>query len=367
MSKRGWLSQLDHGFLGLLLLLSAFGVAVLWSASHESDGSVAPFAVRQLQWLAIAFAAMVCVVAFDYHHFRALSLPLYLCLLLMLVGVLAFGRATMGAQRWLALGPIKIQPSEFIKVGIAVIVSHLLAREEKLPPYGLKTLWLPIAATLVPIGLVLVQPDLGTAVLVGAVAASIILFHGVRRNVLIGLSGALLVGAPAGWAFLKDYQRQRILTFLDPERDPLGAGYHIIQSKIAVGSGQLLGKGFLHGTQARLRFLPERHTDFIFSVLAEEWGFVGTLAVLALYALLILWGLDIAAKARDTFGRLLAVGVTSILFFHVAVNIGMVTGCLPVVGVPLPLFSYGGSSVLTTYLVAGILLSIRLRRFSKRL
>jgi rod shape determining protein RodA len=181
---------------------------------------------------------------------------------------------------------------------------------------------------------------------------------------LLGLGAAVLAAAPVGWSVLHEYQRQRVLTFLNPERDPLGAGYHIIQSKIAVGSGQILGKGYLQGTQVHLHFLPERHTDFIFSVLAEEWGFSGAIVVLALYALLILWGLDVAAKARDTFGRLLAVGVTSILFFHVVVNVGMVTGLLPVVGVPLPLFSYGGSSVVTTYAIAGILLSVRMRRFS---
>jgi rod shape determining protein RodA len=189
----------------------------------------------------------------------------------------------------------------------------------------------------------------------------------VQWRLLAWAGGAGVAALPAAWMGLREYQRQRIVTFLWPERDPLGAGYHIIQSKIAVGSGQFFGKGFLHSTQARLQFLPERHTDFIFSALAEEWGFLGSSIVLVLYALLVLWGLDIAAKSRDTFGRLLAVGVTSILFFHVVVNVGMVTGCLPVVGVPLPLFSYGGSSVLTTYLVAGILLNIRLRRFSRGL
>lgn len=273
----------------------------------------------------------------------------------------------MGAQRWLAMGPLRLQPSEFVKIGIAVLTAHLLSREVEPVPLGLRHLWLPAIAAALPAGLILLQPDLGTALLVTAVAGSIVLFHGIRRNVLLGLAGAAVMAAPAAWMLLKEYQKQRILTFLDPERDPLGAGYHIIQSKIAVGSGQFLGKGFLMGTQARLQFLPERHTDFIFSVLAEEWGFLGAFGVLALYGLLVLWGLDIAAKARDTFGRLLAVGVTSILFLHVAINVGMVTGCLPVVGVPLPLFSYGGSSVLTTYLCAGILINVRMRRFSRGL
>jgi rod shape determining protein RodA len=365
--KRTLVSQIDRGFLALLLLLSALGFLVLWTASHGAEGNVAPYATRQLQWYAVGLVAMGVAMLVDYRRLEALSIPIYLVLLAMLVGVLAFGRTSMGAQRWIALGPLRVQPSEFVKIGVAVVTASLLARQAVLPPHGLRVLWLPLAALAFPMALVLLQPDLGTALLVGGVGASIILFQGVRRRVLLSFAGGLLAAAPAAWGLLKDYQRQRILTFLDPERDPLGAGYHIIQSKIAVGSGQLFGKGFLEGTQSRLQFLPERHTDFIFSVLAEEWGFVGAAVVLGLYAMLILWGLDIAAKARDSFGRLLAVGVTSILFFHVIVNVGMVTGCLPVVGVPLPLFSYGGSSVLTTYLTAGILLNIRMRRFATRL
>jgi rod shape determining protein RodA len=367
MNRKSLLSQLDLGFLALLFLLSGLGLTVLWSASHDAGGSVDPFALRQVRWFALGLAAMALATAVDYRHLQNHALPLYAGLVTLLVVVLVVGRVSMGAQRWLALGPLRLQPSEFVKIGIAVMTAHLLAREPEPPPLGLRQLWLPVLAAAVPAVLILLQPDLGTALLVAAVAGSVVLFHGVRRNVLGSFAAFAVLAAPAAWALLKEYQRQRILTFLDPERDPLGAGYHIIQSKIAVGSGQFLGKGFLMGTQARLQFLPERHTDFIFSVLAEEWGFFGSFGVLALYGLLVLWAIDIAAKARDSFGRLLAIGVTSILFFHVAVNVGMVTGCLPVVGVPLPLFSYGGSSVLTTYLCAGVLLNIRMRRFSRGL
>ncbi|MHB8764261.1 MAG: rod shape-determining protein RodA [Deferrisomatales bacterium] len=365
MTSRSWLSQVDYGFVGLLLLLSGLGVVVLWSAAHGPEGAVAGHALRQVRWIGVGLVALVGAAALDYRYLQNHAAAVYLGHLALLALVLVLGKTTMGAQRWLPLGPIHFQPSEFMKIAMAITMAGLLSREPTAPPYGFRVLWRPALCTAVPVALILVQPDLGTAVLVAAVAASVVLFQGVTRRLLLGAVGGLVAAAPLGWAFLRDYQRQRILTFLDPERDPLGAGYHIIQSKIAVGSGQILGKGYLKGTQAHLQFLPERHTDFIFSVLAEEWGFAGCAVVLFLFGLLLLWGLDIAAKARDPFGRLLAVGVTSILFFHVLVNVGMVVGLLPVVGVPLPLFSYGGSSVLTTYLVGGILLSIRIRRFSR--
>ncbi|MFU8855725.1 MAG: rod shape-determining protein RodA [Deferrisomatales bacterium] len=367
MSRRTWTAQIDYGLLALVLLLSAMGLVVLWSAGHGPEGEVAGYAARQVRWMAVGIAAMLAALALDYRHLERWAAHIYLIHLALLVAVLLTGQASMGAQRWLPVGPLRFQPSEFMKVAMAVMAAHLLSREAGAPPHGLRQLWKPALATALPTGLILIQPDLGTALLVGAVGAGVILFQGLRRRILASLGIAVLALAPVAWGLLHDYQRARILTFLNPERDPLGAGYHIIQSKIAVGSGQLLGKGFLQGTQVRLQFLPERHTDFIFSVLAEEWGLVGCATVLFLYALLLLWGIDIAAKARDPFGRLLAIGVTSILFFHVAVNVGMVSGMLPVVGVPLPLFSYGGSSVLTTYVIAGILLSIRARRFSRGL
>ena len=367
MTRRSWVAQIDYGLLALVLLLSAIGLAVLWSASHGPEGEIAGHAARQVRWMGLGLAALLVVLLVDYRVLQTYAVPIYLIHVGLLVAVLAFGKTSMGAERWLVLGPLRVQPSEFMKIAIAAFIAHLLSRDTSGELLGVRGLWRPVLAALVPVALILLQPDLGTAALVLGVAAAVVLFWGVRRRILAVLALGTLAAAPIGWGALHDYQRQRILTFLDPERDPLGAGYHIIQSKIAVGSGQLFGKGFLEGTQVRLQFLPERHTDFIFSVLAEEWGLLGTIVVVALYALFILWGLDVAAKARDAFGRLLAVGVTSILFFHVVVNIGMVTGMLPVVGVPLPLFSYGGSSVLTTYLVAGILLNIRARRFSRSL
>jgi rod shape determining protein RodA len=364
-----WKSKTKHFDLGLLLLLvtlSFLGVMSLWSASHGTEGQVvAGYALRQLRWLGMGLLVMGVCAAIDYRYLEQNAYAIYGVLVIMLILVLTMGKTSMGAQRWLLVGPLRIQPSEFMKIGIAIVIAHAYTKTSARPPYTVRSLIWPAIVTALPVGLIVVQPDLGTAILVAGVALGITAFQGVKRKV-VGICAALmLAGAPLFWAMLKGYQRQRILTFLDPERDPTGAGYHIIQSKIAIGSGQLLGKGYMKGTQSHLRFLPERHTDFIFSVLAEEWGFLGSFIVLGLFMLLMFWGLDIAAKAKDTFGRLLAVGLTAILFFHVVVNIGMVAGLLPVVGVPLPLFSYGGSSVLTTFVIAGILLSIRLRRFAR--
>lgn len=363
--KRSWLTQIDFGLLALLFLLSALGLAVLWSASGGAWTHGAGYAARQAKWLILGLAVMAAAARLDYHALETHAAAIYVIHIGMLVMVLAIGKTSMGAQRWLPLGPLRLQPSEFMKIAMAIITAWLLSKQRAAPPYGLTKLFLPICAALLPTALILVQPDLGTAVLVLSVAGVMILFQGVKKKVLLGAAAIAAAAAPLGWSFLREYQKNRILTFFNPERDPLGAGYHIIQSKIAIGSGRMLGKGFLNGTQTHLLFLPEKHTDFIFPVLAEEWGFVGAVFVLALYALLILWGIDIAAKARDSFGRLLAIGTTSIIFFHVIVNVGMTTGLLPVVGVPLPLFSYGGSSVLTTFTVAGILLSIRIRRFAR--
>ncbi|TLN25226.1 rod shape-determining protein RodA [bacterium] len=357
--------KIDYGFLALLLLLSALGVAVLWSASYGGgDGETASFASKQIRWILFGIAAMFATASVDHRKLVQNAYIIYGALLFLLLLVLFLGKISMGAQRWLSIGPLRVQPSEFMKIGMALAVAKYFAELPVKPPYGLKDLGGFALLAGAPVVLTALQPDLGTAILVAAVACSVTLFQGVRKRAIFTIMAIAGAAAPLFWSFLREYQKKRILVFLNPELDPAGSGYHIIQSKIAIGSGQILGKGYLEGTQSHLRFLPERHTDFIFAVMAEEWGFIGSLLVIALFLVLVLWGLDIAAKARDSFGRLLAVGVTSILFFHVFVNMGMVMGLLPVVGVPLPLFSYGGSSVLTTYIVAGILLGIRMRRFA---
>lgn len=365
MARKSFAEEVDFGFLILFAVLSLMGLLTLYSASHGPDGEVAAFASKQIRWLILGLSVMALCYFVDYRHYQNGAWALYVVLVLMLLAVLVLGKTSMGAQRWLGVGAIRIQPSEFMKIGIAVMVAHVFAMEQKSPPYGFRQLWLPAAITLFPALLVLVQPDLGTAMLIICVAGAITAFQGLEKRMAIFLGVAVSALTPLFWFLLKDYQKNRILTFINPERDPMGAGYHIIQSKIAIGSGQILGKGYLKGTQSHLRFLPERHTDFIFAVFAEEWGLLGCIVVVTLFGMLILWGLDIAAKARDTFGRLLAVGLTAILFAHVVVNIGMVMGLLPVVGVPLPLFSYGGSSVLTTCIVVGILLNIRKKRFAR--
>lgn len=222
---------------------------------------------------------------------------------------------------------------------------------------------MPVFLTALPFVLIVTQPDLGTAMVVALIAASITLYIKIERKTLIGLALAAALAVPAVWSVLKGYQKQRILTFLNPDRDPLGAGYHIIQSKIAIGSGMLTGKGFLKGTQNALDFLPEQHTDFIFSVLAEEWGLIGSLGVLAVFLLILVWGLQVAQRSRDPFGTILSVGVTCMIAWHVFINIGMVMGLMPVVGVTLPLISYGGSSILTIMAGIGLLLNVSMRRF----
>ena len=269
----------------------------------------------------------------------------------------------MGATRWLSFGGIGLQPSELMKIVIIVVLARYFAERASAQGFSLKGLAVPGALLLVPVLLIMKQPDLGTAMLLLAIGGTMALFAGIRRLTLTVLVAGGAAAACGGWFLLHDYQRQRIYTFLNPENDPLKSGYHIIQSKIAVGSGGLFGQGFRKGTQAQLSFLPERHTDFAFSVFAEEWGFVGCLLLIVLYLLIVLWGLYIARQASDRFGMFLALGVSAMLFWHIIVNLGMIMGLLPVVGVPLPLFSYGGTSMLTTMTGVGLLLNVSMRRF----
>src|SRR5208337_588731 len=273
--------------------------------------------------------------------------PLYFLSILTLVGVMVAGKMVAGSRRWLLLGPFSFQPAELAKIAVILALATYFNRRPRLEAMRLKDLAVPGLLVLVPVAVIIKQPDLGSGILVALVAGSMILFVGVRWRTLAGLALAMALCSPVVWILLKDYQRQRVLTFFNPEKDPLGAGYHILQSMIAVGSGQFWGKGFLQGTQSQLYFLPEQHTDFVFSVFAEEWGFVGSTVLLLLFAGLALWGL----------------GVTPLIFWQIFINLCMVTGVLPVVGIPLPLFSYGGSSLVTTFLGLGFLFNIRMRRY----
>jgi rod shape determining protein RodA len=281
--------------------------------------------------------------------------------LLLLVAVLVFGDTGKGAQRWLRLGSVRFQPSELMKLAVPMMVAWYLA-EKPLPP-RLGHLSIAILIALVPTLLIARQPDLGTALLIATAGIFVLLFAGLQWRVI---GSAALLAVPVGWLLwsfgMHDYQRRRVLTFIDPENDPLGAGYHIIQSKIALGSGGTYGKGWLNGTQSHLEFLPERHTDFIFAVFGEEFGFVGIVLLLALYLFIVLRGLYIASRAQDSFSRLLAGALSMTFLIYIFVNIGMVSGLLPVVGVPLPLISFGGSSMVTLMAGFGILMSIHTHR-----
>ena len=348
--------HIDLPLLAGVLLLCGFGLIVLFSASGENLAQVQRQAIR----IVLALMIMLAIAQINPTTLRRWSPWLYTLGVLMLIAVLAFGEVGKGAQRWLDLGVVRFQPSEMVKLAVPLMIAWYLA-EKRLPPSWQR---LAIAALLmvVPVLLIAKQPDLGTALLVGCAGIFVLFFAGISWRLIGGLIITLAGAAPVAWYLMRDYQRQRVLTFLDPEKDPLGAGYHIIQSKIAIGSGGIYGKGWLNGTQSQLDFLPERHTDFIFAVLSEEFGLVGVLVLLSLYLFVIARGLYIATRAQDTFARLLAGSLTLVFFVYLFVNTGMVSGLLPVVGVPLPLVSYGGTSLVTLMAGFGILMSIHTHR-----
>ena len=364
MLDRRLIHHFDWEILLLVFALGGIGLASVYSAV-TADPPPAPYRglfAKQILWCAIGLPVMAAAVVFPYRHLDRLAYPVYLGCLLLLIAVILFGKFAGGSRRWLVLGPLHLQPSELFKVAVVVVLARYYSRLPAGRALGFRDLLRPIALTAAPCGLIALQPDLGTACLIALVAATLTLFAGVAWRTLLAGAGALAGLLPVGWSLLKEYQRQRILTFLNPDQDPLGAGYHVIQSKIAIGSGLLTGKGYLQGTQNALSFLPEEHTDFIFSVLAEEWGALGSLAMLALFLLLILWGGSVAYRSRDPFGVFLAVGLTALIGWQVVINVGMTMGLLPVVGVPLPLISYGGSSTVAVAICIGLLLNVSMRR-----
>jgi rod shape determining protein RodA len=363
MFDRRLVTHFDWIFLLLVALVAGAGIVNLYSATANWAGAGTAVYLKQFFWFGLGLLIVIGICLFDYRHLEYLGYPAYAVVLFLLIAVLAVGRTSMGATRWLSLGGFSLQPSEVMKIVIIIVLAKYFSARATPLGFSLKDLTIPGALLLVPVLLVIKQPDLGTAMLLLAIGGSMTMFAGVRRSAAIGVGLSGLLAVLGGWFLLHDYQRQRVYTFINPERDPLGTGYHIIQSKIAVGSGGLFGRGFGKGTQAQLSFLPERHTDFAFSVFAEEWGFAGCLVLLALYLLIVLWGLYIARQASDRFGMYLALGVSAMLFWHIVVNLGMVIGLLPVVGVPLPLFSYGGTSMITTMTGVGLLLNVCMRRF----
>jgi rod shape determining protein RodA len=367
---RRLIRNFDWLTLSLVLLITTLGILTIFSATRlpsETGAVQSSFYIKQIIWMGIGILALIVFISFDYIWLSRISIPVYITGLILLFIVLAAGRTGMGAQRWISLGPLSFQPSEFFKLMfIMMLANYYSFSREPLNIAGLFRVFLFVV--LLPFLLLFKQPDLGTGIVILLIFISVSLAKGLQKKVIalvviIGLVSLPFLGSIM-WTSLKDYQKNRIIAFIEPEVDPSGIGYHINQSKIAVGSGGFSGKGYMHGTQGPFRFLPEKHTDFVFSTFAEEWGFAGSVFLLSLYLLLIMRGLDTARKAKDDFGRLLALGITFMFCIYFFVNIGMTLGMMPVVGIPLPFMSYGGTALLSNYISVAVLINIRTRRFS---
>jgi rod shape determining protein RodA len=350
-------------FVLSLGLAGAGVISVLTATWGNTRHGLDPLVMRQLLWIGIGATVMVSVALFDYRSLGAYAYFFYAVAIGLLAVVAVAGHSTGGSRRWINLGILKLEPSEVAKLAVVLVMVRYLREEPPRGGWSLRHVIIPAFLLAIPAVLVLKQPDLGTALILVLISATLIFVGGLNwRTEAALLLGALLV-APVAWHYLKPYQRERLVSFVNPQSDPLGSGYHIIQSEIAIGSGGAWGKGLFKGTQARLNFLPEQTTDFIFAVFAEEFGFAGSMFLLGLYAALIARGAWIARHARDRFGALLAIGVTGIIFWQVAINIGMASGMLPVVGITLPLVSYGGSSLIAMMAALGVLISVHTRRY----
>ena len=351
--------ELPSGAMWVVLLLSALGLVMQYSAA---GGHVATFALPQAIRLIIGLVLMITIAIMPASILYRLSYVGYGLCLALLVIVEAFGVMGMGAQRWIGVGAFNIQPSELMKLGLIFALARYFHTASLEGMRHLVLLIRPLVLTLVPVGLILHQPNLGTATIVAIIAFAMCFMAGIRWQYFVGAIAAVAAAAPVAYHFLHDYQKRRVMTFLNPDADPLGAGYNIIQSKIAIGSGGLFGKGLLNGSQGQLDFLPEKQTDFIFTMLAEELGFVGVIGLMTLYVLLLSFAMMLAIRARSAYGRLLAAGVAALFFAHIFINMAMVMGMIPVVGVPLPFLSYGGSFLLTTLIASGILMHVSMNR-----
>ena len=354
------LRAINWGFILVVGMVASLGFSMLYSVA---DGSFEPWASKQMIRFVIGLGLLVTVAVIDLRIWLKLAYPAYALALFLLVVVEIMGTIGMGAQRWLDLGPIQLQPSEIMKIALVLALAryfHILPLED-----ASRLVWLlpPLLLVLAPCMLIIRQPDLGTAILVGLSGFSLFFLAGVAWRYFIAVAVLLGAAVPLAWTMLlHDYQRNRIFTFLDPSRDPLGAGYHIMQSKIALGAGGLSGKGFMQGTQSHLNFLPEKQTDFIFTMFAEEFGLIGGLVLLGLFGFLLMMSFSIALQSRNHFGRLVATGITMIFFLYVFINVAMVMGLVPVVGVPLPLVSYGGTAMMSLMFGFGLLMSVHVHR-----
>jgi rod shape determining protein RodA len=366
MMDRRLIENFDWSLIGVLLAIVAIGLLSVYSALYQQiqANPTHNLFVKQLVWLSVGFSVMFCCLLIDYQRLKVASTWIYVFAVLLLALVLVIGREVNGAKRWLEIGGFQFQPSEFMKNVIVIQLASYFSSQEISPYPSLKKLIVPLGMIMIPILLILAEPDLGTAISVMAISVTVVFCMGIRWKYIATF---VMVVVPSLWPIwekvLKPYQKKRILILLRPDLDPLGAGYHIRQSKIAIGSGMFTGKGFLQGTQNKLHFLPEKHTDFIFSVWAEEWGFVGCLVLLLLFAALVTLSLRVARRSKDRYGSLLVVGMTALILWQALINIGMVIGLLPVVGITLPFVSYGGSSIITLCIAVGTIENVSMRRY----
>ncbi len=361
------ISGFDRVLFVVLFFILGIGVLSIYSMTGgvSSPGRTALY-LKQIYWIILGFAAFLIMAWIDYREIARFAYPIYLLTLLFLVLVSLIGRTGMGAKRWLMIGSFSFQPSELAKIGILLALAKFFSEDSPKTGLGLKRLLFSGAILLLPSLFILKQPDLGTALSISTILLSMVFVMGLRSRFLIYfvlISG--MISPFAGqffWNNLKDYQKKRIVTFMNPMEDPTGTGYQVIQSKIAIGSGGFFGKGLFGATQSQLKFLPERHTDFIFSAFAEQWGFIGVSVLFILFFIVIFWGIEVATHSKDLLGSLIAVGIIGLISFYFFVNVGMTLGVMPVVGVPLPLVSYGGSAMVTTLAMLGLLFNIKVRR-----
>jgi rod shape determining protein RodA len=349
------LAKLPWRLILLITIIATIGLLTLYSAA---GGNLNPWALKQALIFLIFFAVAVSMSWLRESTMKSVAFPLYVVIFVLLVAVEALGFVSKGAQRWLEIGPMKLQPSEFMKPAIVLVLARFY---DLLPPSAIRSwraIWPAALMLFVPAALIMVQPDMGTALMVILIGASVMFIAGLPWWLFAGSAGALGAAAPLAFAMMHDYQRKRVLIFLNPESDPLGAGYHVTQSKIAIGSGGIMGKGYLQGSQSHLDYLPEGHTDFVFATMVEEWGLIGGLVLIFAFALVIRWGMKVSLNAKTRFSQLAAAGLTATIFFYVSINLMMVMGLAPVVGVPLPLVSYGGSAVMTIMLCLGMLMAL---------
>lgn len=364
----GPFGRFEWALVGLSFVLTLIGLSLIYSATASFGVTEKSFAIKQFTWFCLSLIMLIALLLLDYSFLEKWAFWIYVAIILALIVVWAIGRVTAGSRRWIDLGLMRFQPSEFAKLAVVLALSKCLGPRFCSRSIEMMDLSKPALIIVVPAFLVLIQPDLGTAVVTCLVGLSVVLFAGPSKRVLTWLFGGALSATVLlyffGGKLLLEYQKKRIATFLNPDFDPLGSGYHILQSQIAIGSGGLTGQGFMQGAQNQLMFLPVKHTDFIFTILAEEFGFIGCAVLLSLFAAYLFRGLAIAHKARDGFGALVSFGLMSIVFWHVTINVGMVMGLAPVVGVPLNFVSYGGSSLLASYMITAMVSNVSMRRFS---